>query len=395
VTGFAQDGAGVDVRLSDGASLRAQYLVGCDGGRSLVRKEAGVEFPGWEPTTSSLIAEVEMAEPPLEWGIRRDARGVHALGRVEYEIRNGQIVYADKGPVGVMVSEARVGATTEPTLGDLQDALIAVYGTDYGVHSPTSISRFTDVTRQAAAYRAGRVLLAGDAAHVHSPVGGQGLNVGLQDAVNLGWKLAQVVKGTSPETLLDTYHSERHPVGARVLKTTMAQVALLRVDDRTEASSSMARTTVEECARVDVRELSRARPLIGDEWLTPWGEVLGLTRTKCHFGGSRPWLLCPVGHCGRRCGVLYRMGRRFACRRCYGLAYRTQHEQPDGRLLLKAERIWRRLGCVFGDEPQRPKGMHRRTFQRLADAAAAAYMGSFNTGRLGQLLAKADRRARS
>ena len=166
-----------------------------------------------------------MAEEP-ELGIRRDARGIHGLGRVEYEIRDGEVVYEDGGPVRVMVTEEHVGATSEPTLRDLSEGLVAVYGTDYGVHSPTWISRFTDMTRQAAAYRDGRVLLAGDAAHVHSPVGGQGLNTGVQDAVNLGWKLAQVVKGTSPESLLDTYHAERHPVAARVLRNTMAQVAL-------------------------------------------------------------------------------------------------------------------------------------------------------------------------
>jgi len=234
VTGFAQDDTGVDVELSDGGSLRAEYLVGCDGGRSLIRKAAGIEFPGWDPTTSSLIAEVEMAEEP-DLGIRRDALGVHALGRVEYEIRDGEVVYADRGPVGVMVTEEHVGATSEPTLRDLSEALVAVYGTDYGVHSPTFLSRFTDMTRQAAAYRDGRVLLAGDAAHVHAPDGGQGLNTGVQDAVNLGWKLAQVVNRTSPESLLDTYHAERHPVAARVLRNTMAQVALRRPDERIKA----------------------------------------------------------------------------------------------------------------------------------------------------------------
>jgi 2-polyprenyl-6-methoxyphenol hydroxylase-like FAD-dependent oxidoreductase len=234
VSGFAQDGAGVDVALSDGQSLRADYLVGCDGGRSLIRKAAGIGFPGWDPTTSSLIAQVEMAEEP-ELGIRRDARGTHALGKVEYEIRDGEVVYQKGGWVGVMLTEEHVGATAEPTLDDLRKRLIAVYGTDYGVHSPTWISRFTDTTRQAASYREGRVLLAGDAAHVHSPVGGQGLNTGVQDAVNLGWKLAQVVHGTSPESLLDTYHAERHPVAARVLRDTMAQVALGRTDERTEA----------------------------------------------------------------------------------------------------------------------------------------------------------------
>ena len=235
VTGFAQDETGVDVELSDGQSLRAQYLAGCDGGRSLVRKTAGIEFPGWDPTTSSLIATVELAEPPEEWGIRHDAVGMHALGRVEYEIVDGEIVYADSGPVGVMLTEAHVGAASEPTLRDLSEAMIAVYGTDYGVHSPTSISRFTDMCRQAATYRDKRVLLAGDAAHVHSPDGAQGLQTAVQDAVNLGWKLAQVVNRTSPEDLLDTYHAERHPVAARVLRTTMAHVALRRPDERTEA----------------------------------------------------------------------------------------------------------------------------------------------------------------
>jgi 2-polyprenyl-6-methoxyphenol hydroxylase-like FAD-dependent oxidoreductase len=246
VTGFSQDEGGVYVELSDGKSLRAEYLVGCDGGRSLIRKSAGIEFPGWDPTTSALIAEVEMTEKP-ELGIRRDARGTHGLGRVQYEIRDGKVVYRDSGTVRVMVTEEHVGRTDEPTLRDLSEGLIAVYGTDYGIHSPTFISRFTDTTRQAAAYRKGRVLLAGDAAHVHSPVGGQGLNTGVQDAVNLGWKVAQVVKGISPDTLLDTYHAERHPVAARVLRNTMAQTALMRADDRIEAL----RDTVSELLRMD------------------------------------------------------------------------------------------------------------------------------------------------
>ncbi|HKC79604.1 MAG TPA: FAD-dependent monooxygenase [Gemmatimonadaceae bacterium] len=235
VTGFAQDDTGVDVEVSDGQSLRAQYLVGCDGGRSLVRKTAGIEFPGWDPTMSALRAEVEMTEEP-ETGIRRTPSGIHAIGKVAYEIVNGAVVYKKGGTVGVMLTEANVGNTNEPTLRDLSEGLIAVYGTDYGVHSPTFISRFTDMTRQAATYRKERVLLAGDAAHVHSPVGGQGLNTGVQDAMNLGWKLAQVVKRISTESLLDTYHAERHPIGARVLKNTMAQVALThRMDERTDA----------------------------------------------------------------------------------------------------------------------------------------------------------------
>src|SRR5580765_8043233 len=232
VTGLKQDDDGVDVETSDG-SLRAHYLVGCDGGRSLVRRTAGIDFPGWDPTISSLIAEVEMTEEP-ELGIRHDAVGMHALGRVEYEIHDGEIIWKDSGPIRVMVTEQHVGRG-EPTLRDISEGLIAVYGTDFGVHSPTWISRFTDMTRQAAAYREERVLLAGDAAHVHSPDGGQGLNIGVQDAVNLGWKLAQVVNGVSPDALLDTYHAERHPVAARVLRNTMASVALRRADDRIKA----------------------------------------------------------------------------------------------------------------------------------------------------------------
>jgi len=227
VTIFAQDAAGVDVGLSNGQSLRAKYLVGCDGGRSLIRKAAGIEFPGSDPTTSNLIAEVELSEEP-PWGIRRDALGIHSLSRLEVGRR-----------VRVLVTEQRVGHTTEPTLRDLSEALIVVYGSDFGVHSPSSISRFTDATRQAASYRNGRVLLAGDAAHVHPPDGGQGLQAGVQDAVNLGWKLAQVVKGTSPESLLDTYQAERQPVAARVLRNATASVALRRADERTKALRDM------------------------------------------------------------------------------------------------------------------------------------------------------------
>ena len=234
VTGFTQDDTGVDVALSDGASLRAEYLVGCDGGRSLIRKAAGIEFPGSDPTVSNLIAEVEVTEQP-KLGIHRNEYGAHGFSKLNYEIRDGEIIYRDGGPLRVMVTERHVGSGGEPTLSDLSAALIEIFGTDYGIHDPTWISRFTDMTRQAASYRDRRVLLAGDAAHVHYPAGGQGLNLGVQDAVNLGWKLAQVVRKISPDNLLDTYPAERHPVAAIALRNTMAQVALLRTDDRTKA----------------------------------------------------------------------------------------------------------------------------------------------------------------
>src|SRR4051794_3516076 len=223
VTGFAQDDAGVEVRLSDGEPLRARYLVGCDGGRSLIRKAAGIEFPGWDPTRSNLIAEVEVTEEPPP-GVRHDAVGVHAFHRMQ-----------DGKSFRVVTTEHHIGSGSQPALRDLSEALIAVYGTDFGIHSPTWVSRFTDMTRQAAAYRLRRVLLAGDAAHVHYPAGGQGLSLGVQDAVNLGWKLAQVVHGTCQESLLDTYHAERHPVAARALRYTMAQTALQRHDERIKA----------------------------------------------------------------------------------------------------------------------------------------------------------------
>ena len=223
VTGFAQDDSGVDVALSDGRSLRAKYLVGCDGGRSLIRKKAGIDFAGWDPSVSYLIAEGEMAEEPA-WGVRRGDKGVNGLAKLD-----------DGKRVRIVLVEPHVRQGDEPTQADLREALIAVYGTDFGVHNVTWLSRFTDMARQAATYRERRVLVAGDAAHVHSPAGGQGLNTGVQDAVNLGWKLAQVVHGTSPDSLLESYQAERHPIAARVLKNTLAQTALARGDERTSA----------------------------------------------------------------------------------------------------------------------------------------------------------------
>ena len=246
VTGFTQDDAGVDVALSDASSLRANYLVGCDGGRSLIRKTAGIEFPGWDATTSWLIAEVATTAEP-KWGFHEDASGIHAIGK------------GDGGATSVVINEKQLQLDSEPTLRELSEALIGVYGTDYGIHSPNWISRFTDMTRQAASYRNKRVLLAGDAAHVHPPIGGQGLNLGVQDAVNLGWKLAQVVKRTSPDSLLDSYHAERHPVGARVLRITMAHTALRSTDERTKAVGD----TVAELLRMDEPRRRMAAEMVG------------------------------------------------------------------------------------------------------------------------------------
>jgi 2-polyprenyl-6-methoxyphenol hydroxylase-like FAD-dependent oxidoreductase len=238
---------GVDVEVSGDTWLRAGYLVGCDGGRSLVRKTAGIDFPGLDPATSWLIAEVEMHEEP-ETGMRREGGGIGPVNRAE-----------GGAPYRVVLTEEHLDHTSEPTLHDLSEALFAAYGTDYGVHSPSWISRFTDMTRQAASYRRGRVLLAGDAAHVHPPQGGQGLNTGVQDAVNLGWKLAQVVAGTSPESLLDTYHSERHPVGAWALRYTMARVALSSPGERHQAL----RDTMDELLSMDEPRRRTAGMLTG------------------------------------------------------------------------------------------------------------------------------------
>jgi 2-polyprenyl-6-methoxyphenol hydroxylase-like FAD-dependent oxidoreductase len=291
VTGVEQDDAGVDVRLSDGRSLRASYLVGCDGGRSLVRKAAGIEFPGWDASVSSLIAEVELRDEP-PWGIHYDENGTQAIGKLD-----------DGARAGIVVTERYAGQVGEPTLQELARVLLSAFGTDFGAHDPTWISRFTDATRQAASYRNRRVLLAGDAAHVHYPVGGQGLNLGVQDAVNLGWKLAQVVEATSPESLLDTYHAERHPVAARALQHTLAATALARSDARIDAVRGILADllTLDEPRKrlagaisgLDIRyDLGPGHPLIGRrmpdlDLVTPGGPL----RLYTVLHAARPVLL--------------------------------------------------------------------------------------------------------
>jgi len=291
VVAVAQDGSGVDVRLEGGEPLRALYLVGADGGRSLVRRQAGIDFPGWDATTSSLIAEVEVTEE-TPTGVKYDASGAHGLHVME-----------DGHTVRVVTGERQLGPATEPTLADLSAALRAAYGTDFGVHDPTWISRFTDATRQAAAYRAGRILLAGDAAHIHHPSGGQGIGLGIQDAVNLGWKLAQVVTGVAPDDLLDTYHQERHPADARALRHTMAQSVLQRPDARVGALRDIVADlmTLDEARRrvagvisgLDVRyDLGEGHPLLGRrmpdlDLVTPDGVV----RVYALLRAARPVLL--------------------------------------------------------------------------------------------------------
>lgn len=224
VTGLSQDEDGVSVELTDGTHLRSRYLVGCDGGRSQVRKQLGVGFPGEPARVETLLGDMEVTADPA------------TIAAVVEEVRKTQLRFGvAPGSDGVArivvpadgVSEDR---TTAPTLDDFKQRLRAVAGTDFGIHSPRWLSRFGDATRQAERYRVGRVLLAGDAAHIHPPTGGQGMNLGVQDAFNLGWKLAAAVAGWAPDDLLDSYHDERHPVGARVLTNTRAQITLLGTD---------------------------------------------------------------------------------------------------------------------------------------------------------------------
>ena len=218
VAGVEQDDDGVTVELADGRQLRSRYLVGCDGGRSTVRTALGVGFPGEAARSETLMGEMAAAAPPAEI-----AATVAAVGDQRLWFRPfGEGVYQ------VVVPAAGVSDRAQPpTLEDVRHQLRALAGTDFGVHSPRWLSRFGDATRLADRYRVGRVLLAGDAAHVHPPTGGQGLNLGVQDAVNLGWKLAAQVRGWAPGTLLDTYQAERRPVAADVLDNTRAQMELL------------------------------------------------------------------------------------------------------------------------------------------------------------------------
>jgi 3-(3-hydroxy-phenyl)propionate hydroxylase len=291
VAGITCDDSGVDVATTQGARMRARWLVGCDGGRSRIRKLAGIAFPGWDASTSWIIAEVKMTEKPV-LGFHEDAAGRHAMSLME-----------DGETVGVVLAGRDPRATGEPTLVELAAGLKAIYGTDFGVHSPTWLSRFSDAVRQADRYREGRILLAGDAAHIHPPLGGQGLNLGVQDAVNLGWKLAQVVKGIAPAALLDTYQAERHPATARVLRNTIAQGVLRRPDGRTPVLGEFVAEmlAMEEprkrfgamIAGLDIRyDLGAGHPLLGRRM--PDLDIVtaaGPTRVYALLHAARPVLL--------------------------------------------------------------------------------------------------------
>lgn len=228
VAGLEQDDEGVTVELADGEQLRSRYLVGCDGGRSTVRKLLGVGFPGEPSQNETLMGELEVGVPQEEI-----AATVTGLGETD---KRFSLRPAGVGVYRVIVPVAGVSDRTEPpTLEDFKQRLRTIAGTDFGVHSPRWLSRFGDATRLAERYRVRRVLLAGDAAHIHPPIGGQGLNLGVQDAFNLGWKLAAQIRGWAPETLLDTYQAERHPVAAEVLDNTRAQTELLSTEPGAQA----------------------------------------------------------------------------------------------------------------------------------------------------------------
>jgi 3-(3-hydroxy-phenyl)propionate hydroxylase len=263
VAGFTQAEDGVEVALSGGDSIHASYLVGCDGGRSRIRKAAGIEFPGWDATTSAVIAEVEMSEEPQVGSINDDL-GVRGMNVLE-----------DGKTVRVIVTEQQLGPAGDISLDELRAALVVGYGTDFGVHDPVWVSRFTDSTRQAASYREGRVFLAGDSAHIHYPTGGQGIQNGIQDAVNLGWKLAQVIHGTAPDSLLDTYEDERRPVTARTLRQTMAQTALMRPDDS---------------GRLEALREAMAETLLMDEPRKHFAGLLSQLDIQYEFGEGHPLL---------------------------------------------------------------------------------------------------------
>jgi 2-polyprenyl-6-methoxyphenol hydroxylase-like FAD-dependent oxidoreductase len=229
LVGLSQDDHGVTAELADGTHLRSRYLAGCDGGRSTVRKLLGVGFPGEPARAEWLLGEVELTTPPeTVMAVVAEVRKTHkAFGAGPLEDGGYRLL----APAAGVAEDPKV----PPTLDELKQQVRKLAGTDFGAHSPRWLSRFGDATRLADRYRTGRVLLAGDAAHIHPPMGGQGLNLGIQDAFNLGWKLAAEINGWAPEGLLDSYHTERRPVAADVLDNTRAQVELTSLEPGAQA----------------------------------------------------------------------------------------------------------------------------------------------------------------
>jgi 2-polyprenyl-6-methoxyphenol hydroxylase-like FAD-dependent oxidoreductase len=286
---LTQDQDGVTAELADGTHLRARYLVGCDGGRSTVRKQLGVAFPGEPSTADTLIGEMQATMPRDE-----------VVAKVA-EIRQTQKRFGlgplPNGAYRVVVPAASVAEDrAAPTLNELKEQLVAVAGTDFGVHSPSWLSRFGNATRQAERYRTARVFLAGDAAHIHPPTGGQGLNLGIQDAFNLGWKLAAQINGWAPEDLLDTYHTERHPVGADVLVHSRAQMELMS----TEPGPQAVRRLIEEL--MDIEEVNRyliAKKIAGIEIRYDFGEGPDLLGKRIRDVALKQGRLYDLMHQGR------------------------------------------------------------------------------------------------
>ncbi|MCK2219461.1 FAD-dependent monooxygenase [Actinomadura sp. ATCC 31491] len=256
VTGLQQDDEGVTVELADGRHLRSRYLIGCDGARSTVRKLLGIAFPGEPSRNDTLMGEMEVTAPQAEINAK-----VPPIGQSHHPF---WIRPTGEGKHSILVPATHVTDRAEPpTLDDFKQALHTIAGTDFGIHSPRWLSRFGDATRLAERYRLDRALLAGDAAHIHPPIGGQGLNLGIQDAINLGWKLAAHLHGWAPPTLLDTYHTERHPVAANVLDNTRAQKELLSTEPGPQAVrrlltelmaiNEVNRHLIEKIAAIDIR----------------------------------------------------------------------------------------------------------------------------------------------
>ena len=358
VVGVDQDDDGVDVALADGTVLRARYLVGADGGRSTVRKQLGVGFPGQPATVETLLGEMEVTASP------------ETVAEVAAEVRRTQLRFGlgrveEGGPYRVVVpADGLVGdREVRPTLEDFRRQLRAYAGTDFGVHSPRWLSRFGDATRQAERYRVGSVLLAGDAAHVHPPTGGQGLNLGIQDAFNLGWKLAALVAGWAPGGLLDTYASERHPVAADVLVNTRAQMELMSTEPGPQAVRALVaelmrfpdvnRHLTEKITGLGVRyDVGEGHPLLGqrlrDLDLELDGDA-GATRLYALMHAGRGLLLDRTGYLAPG-GWADRVDH-VAATDLGGLDIPAALVRPDGHVVWVGEDqpgLDARLGCWFG-----------------------------------------------